>query len=124
MSPAAKVTAEGKVPSMNSLPVPVKVTVRPRTGAMVLLTAKVALPPSATLPGLTAMDTAGTSLSAMMPVSARVDAPPCNEAFIALERVKVSTSSAASSMLSSVTGTSTAMLVWPAEKVSVPFVAV
>ena len=112
------------MPCKNSLPVPVKVTVRPRTGAMVLLTVKVALPPSATLSGLTAMDTSGTSLSAMMPVSARVDAPPCNEAPITLERVKVSTSSAASSSPSSATATSTAMLVWPAAKVIVPLAAV
>ena len=61
---------------MNSLPLPVKATVRFCTGAMVLLRVKVALPPSATLTGLTVIDTSGISLSSMMPASDRVASPP------------------------------------------------
>ena len=108
---------------MNSSPVLVKVTVRFRTGAMVLLRVKVALPPSVILVGATAMDNSGTSLSSIMPASDRVRPPPCRSALIALERVKVSTSST-SSKLSSLTGTWIIMLVSPGTKLRVPLVAV
>ena len=110
MVPAAKVAIVGSVPLMNSLPVPVKATVKFLTGAMVLLTVKLALPPSATVLGLTLRDTTGTSLSSIMPSPAKVIPLPCKAAPMALERVRVSTSGFSSSM-SSVTSTSMNRLV-------------
>ena len=109
---------------MNSSPVLVKLTTKILAGAMVLLTVKVALPPSLTLAGATAMETSGTSLSAITPVSDKVEAPPCKPAFMALERVRLITSCAASSIPSSLTATAMDIAVWPAAKVRVPLVAV
>ena len=66
---------------------------------------------------LLCMDKVGVpSSSFMMPFPERLELPPCKLAFMALDKVKVRTSSP-SPIASSITATSTVMLVWPAAKV-------